>query len=263
MTPPFDLPAAKEFLGVRVHPLGMDGAVALLDRALASRSPLQVGVLNAAKVVNMGRDPALREAVLSSDLLLADGMSVVWASRVLGEPLPERVTGIDLMFRLLGLCDRKGYRVYCLGAEEGVIREVARRIAAEYPGAVLAGWRNGYYAPGEEEAIVGEIARCRPDLLLVAMTSPKKEAFMARWGEKMGVTVCHGVGGSFDVWAGKVSRAPEAWQKAGFEWLYRVIQEPRRMWKRYLVTNSLFLWMVASERLRALFRRGTSGRGTA
>jgi N-acetylglucosaminyldiphosphoundecaprenol N-acetyl-beta-D-mannosaminyltransferase len=191
-------------------------------------------------------------------VILADGASVVWASRVLRRPLPERVTGIDLMTRLLESADQHGYRVYCLGATDDVLQDVVRRIEHEHPGARVVGRRNGYFDADQEPLVAEAIANAQPDMLFVAMSSPKKELFMARWSARMGVPVCHGVGGAFDVLAGRVKRAPERWQRLGLEWLYRVIQEPRRMWRRYLVTNTLFCGMV----LRELFGNGrASGNG--
>jgi N-acetylglucosaminyldiphosphoundecaprenol N-acetyl-beta-D-mannosaminyltransferase len=143
-------------------------------------------------------------------------------------------------------------RVYCLGATQKVLDRVVARIATDYPGLVLAGGHHGYFGPAEERAVAAAIAGARADILLVAMTSPRKEHFMARWGGKLDVPVCHGVGGAFDILAGKVRRAPERWQRLGLEWLYRVRQEPRRLWRRYLVTNTLFCAMV----LRAWVREG-------
>jgi N-acetylglucosaminyldiphosphoundecaprenol N-acetyl-beta-D-mannosaminyltransferase len=237
-------------LEVPIHALTMDQAVAMADKAIANRQRLLIGMVNAAKLVQMRRDEDLRRAVLRADLILADGMSVVWASRFLGQRLPERVTGIDLMYRMLRLSHEKGYRVYCLGAAEEVLAATAARIRADYPSAVLAGTHHGYFAAEEEAKIVAEIRGARPDILLVAMSSPRKEQFLGRWADAMNVPVCHGVGGSFDVLAGKVRRAPPVWQRLGMEWLYRLLQEPGRLWKRYLVTNSLFIGWVVMERLR-------------
>ncbi len=236
-----------DILGVGVDPLTMEEVLERVDRAIATREPLHIGVVNAAKVVNMNRDPLLMEDVTSSDIVLADGAAIVFASRILGTPLPERVAGIDLMYRILERGSEKGYRVYCLGATEEVSSIVEQKIRENYPGVVLAGRRNGYFSSEEEEGVAQAIADSNADVLFVAMTSPKKENFMAKWSEKMGVPVCHGVGGSFDVMAGKVERAPELWQKLGMEWLYRVKQEPRRLWRRYLVTNTLFLWMLSKQ----------------
>jgi N-acetylglucosaminyldiphosphoundecaprenol N-acetyl-beta-D-mannosaminyltransferase len=215
--------------------------------AVDSREQLQIGVVNAAKVVNMRRNPELGESVLASDVIYADGMSVVWASRLLRRPLPERIAGIDLMHEILRAGSKRGLRVFCLGAKQEVLNKVVTEFDRLYTGAKVVGAHNGYFGLEDEERIAHEIRDARPDVLFVAITSPKKEQFMARWADVMNVPVVHGVGGSFDVVAGLVERAPESWQKFGFEWLYRVVQEPRRLWKRYLVTNVLFLGMTIRE----------------
>ena len=232
---------------IPIKAMTMKEALDLIHLAITQAAPLQIGVVNAAKVVNMHRNPSLGQDVLSSDVIFADGASVVWASRLLRCPLPERVAGIDLMMGMLERGMRYGYRVYLLGATEEVNRTVAERIAVDYPGVELAGRRNGYFTSDEEESIANDIAAAKPDILLVAITSPKKEQFLARWSDRIRVPICHGVGGSFDVYAGKVQRAPLAWQRCGMEWLYRLLQEPRRMWKRYLVTNTLFCWLLIKE----------------
>jgi N-acetylglucosaminyldiphosphoundecaprenol N-acetyl-beta-D-mannosaminyltransferase len=240
----------RNLFGLSIAAVTMPEVLDWIDETIARRGRLRLGVVNAAKIVNMRRDAALRLDVVSSDAVLADGMSVVWASRLLRRPLPERVTGIDLMLGMLERGDQRGYRVYCLGATPDVLARTTAHIAAHYPNVRLVGQHHGYFGAGEEAAIAAEIAAGRPDILFVAMTSPKKEQFLARWSERLGVPVCHGVGGSFDVLAQAVRRAPEAWQRLGLEWLYRVVQEPRRLWKRYLVTNTVFCAMVLSALLR-------------
>jgi N-acetylglucosaminyldiphosphoundecaprenol N-acetyl-beta-D-mannosaminyltransferase len=232
---------------IPIKAMTMTQALDLIDQTISAATSLQIGVVNAAKVVNMYRNPALGADVLSSDIIFADGASVVWASHVLGTPLPERVAGIDLMMGMLERGRKNGYRVYLFGATEEVNRSVAERISTEYTGVIVAGRRNGYFAADEEENIANDIAQAKPDILLVAITSPKKEQFLARWSDLIKVSICHGVGGSFDVYAGKVKRAPLSWQRCGMEWLYRLLQEPQRMWKRYLVTNSLFCWLIVRE----------------
>ncbi|MBN1511121.1 MAG: WecB/TagA/CpsF family glycosyltransferase [Phycisphaerae bacterium] len=250
----------RELFGVPIHALTMGQVLAAVDQAIRRREQLRIGVVNVAKLVNMGRDPELAESVLTSDLVVADGMGVVWASRILRASLPERVPGIDLMMRMLEQGAGRGYRVYCLGATPEVVSTVVERIGQQFPGVVVAGSHHGYFKDEEEARVASEIRSASADILFVAMTSPKKERFLARWGDEMNVPVCHGVGGSFDVLAGKVKRAPALWQRLGLEWLYRVVQEPRRMWRRYLVTNTVFGWMV----LRALLgprRSGKPGEG--
>lgn len=246
----------RELLGIPVEALTLEQALDRVDAAIASRARLQIGVVNAAKVVNMRRDALLRADVLSSDLILADGIAVVWAGRLLGRRLPERVAGIDLMHGMLRRGSQRGYRVFCLGASAEVLQKAVARIRADYPGVAVVGLHDGYFSAEQEEGVAQEIVDSRPHILFVAMTSPKKEKFLARWSGRLGVPVCHGVGGSFDVLAGKVERAPLSWQRFGLEWLYRVKQEPRRLWRRYLVTNTLFCGMV----LRDLLLRQLSGR---
>jgi N-acetylglucosaminyldiphosphoundecaprenol N-acetyl-beta-D-mannosaminyltransferase len=251
-----DSPRKHRFLrvlGVPICAVTMSDALTIVDEAIRTRSPLHIGVVNAAKVVNMQRDARLSAAVLASDVIFADGMAVVWASRLFGVPLPERVTGIDLMMGILDRGSERRHKVYCLGATEEISARCAAVIARDFPGIRLVGRHHGYYGSEGEARVVQDIAACNPDVLFVAMTSPKKEEFLARWGSKLNATVTHGVGGSFDVLAGKVERAPESWRKFGLEWLYRVKQEPRRLWKRYLVTNSIFCWLV----IKALFGKRT------
>jgi N-acetylglucosaminyldiphosphoundecaprenol N-acetyl-beta-D-mannosaminyltransferase len=237
----------RKLLGVRIHGVTMEQSVAICEEAVESNRPLTVGVVNAAKLVKMRSDRLLRDSVLGADLIVADGMAVVWASRILNQPLPTRVTGIDLFESLLCLADRKGLSVYLLGAAPDVLDELERRVRADHPGARIAGTRDGYFDEDEAEAVAAQISAARPDMLFVGISTPKKELFLEKWGPKLDVSVCHGVGGSFDVLAGKTSRAPESWQRFGIEWAWRLVQEPRRMWKRYLVTNSQFITLVARE----------------
>src|SRR5690242_15907953 len=234
----------RELMGVPVDALTMAEVLDRIDRTILGEGQLRIGVVNAAKLVHMRRDPTLRADLLSCDLLLADGVPVVWASRLLGRPLPERVAGIDLMYGMLRRGHENGYRVYCLGASEDVLAAAVARITADYPHVRMVGRHHGYFTGQEEPGIVAAMTHAKPDILPVGMSSPKKERFLARWSDQLGVPVCHGVGGSFDVLAGKVRRAPGAWQRLGLEWLYRVCQEPRRLWRRYLVTNTLFCGLV-------------------
>jgi N-acetylglucosaminyldiphosphoundecaprenol N-acetyl-beta-D-mannosaminyltransferase len=235
--------------GIPIRKVTMGQVLERADRAISGDSSLNIGVVNAAKIVNMQRDAALSDAVLSSDEIYADGMSVVWASRLLGDSLPERIAGIDLMHSLLDVGGERGYRFYLLGATQEVIEKAVAEISRMYPRAQIGGYRNGYFNEDDERGIAQEIKRAEPDVLFVAMTSPKKEQFMARWADHMSVPVVHGVGGSFDVLAGQVKRAPRIWQKLGLEWLFRVLQEPRRLWRRYLFTNVAFVRLLLREYL--------------
>ena len=241
----------RSLFGISVDPLTMDETVASCVAATTSARQLEIGVVNAAKVVKMRHDPELRDAVAGCDLVLADGQSVVWASRLLGAPLPERVAGIDLFLRLLAEAERRGLSVYFLGARRDVLDRTIAELRRCFPELRVAGHRDGYYPVPDSARVADEIAGSGADLLFLGMTSPRKERFVAEYGRRTGASVVHGVGGSFDVIAGVVRRAPLAWQKAGLEWLYRAMQEPRRLGGRYLTTNVAFVGLV----LRDLVRR--------
>lgn len=245
----------SNLLGMPISALTMNQALDIIHDAITNRRRLQIGVVNAAKISAMRKNRSLGEDVLASDLLFADGSAVVWATKLLGRPVPERIAGIDLMMRMLERGNRHGYRVYCLGAKEEVSKKVVERIAERFPNVVIAGRHHGYFTEEQEAEIAEKIAASRPDIMFVAITSPKKEKFMAKWGAAIGVPVCHGVGGSFDVLAGMVQRAPLAWQRLGLEWLYRLKQEPRRLLRRYAVTNTVFTFMVLRELLGNCARR--------
>jgi N-acetylglucosaminyldiphosphoundecaprenol N-acetyl-beta-D-mannosaminyltransferase len=240
-------PAAVHVLGVPVHAVTLDAVLDACDRVVERRGQLNIGVVNAAKLVRMRDDDRLRRAVLASDLVLADGQSVVWASRILQRPLPARVAGIDLFLALLDRAERRCYSVYFLGATDAVLSTMVHRLRAQHPRLRIGGYRNGYFSPEESAQIADEIRAARPDVVFVGITSPRKELFLEEWSSHIGAHVYHGVGGSFDVVAGVVRRAPLLWQRLGLEWLYRVKQEPRRLWKRYLTTNAAFLTLLAKE----------------
>lgn len=227
----------------------MDETVDAMSRLLESGVGGQHVVINASKVVLMHDDLRLREIVADSVLVNADGQSVVWAGRLLGVPFPERVTGIDLMFRLLALCETRGWPVYLLGATDEVLAAVQARVCRDYPRLAIAGAHNGYF--DDDAAVAQSVASSGARLLLVAMPSPRKEYFVAEQHDALGAVLAMGVGGSFDVYAGKARRAPLWMQRAGMEWLYRLSQEPGRMWRRYLVGNARFLALTARERFSA------------
>jgi len=240
-----------ELFGVEMHVATMAETVAWLDTRISRRQFTQHVVVNVAKVVNMQRDRLLRDSVKSCDIVNIDGMGVVWAARLLGHEVPERVAGVDLFKELVDLASKRKYPVFLLGAREEIVSKVAGLLRNSHPELEIAGYNHGYFWD-DEEAVVDTIRRSGARLLFVAVTSPKKENFINRWKDYLGVDFVMGVGGTFDVVAGKVKRAPVWMQKAGLEWFYRVIQEPRRMWKRYLVTNCLFASMLLREKLRVV-----------
>ena len=229
------------FMGLPINKLSFDETLDVIEDFIRSRVPHQIVLLNVAKVIKARSDKELREIILSADLVGPDGVPLVWVSKLLGNPLPGRVNGTDLMESLVELANRKGYRVYFFGARQEVVEKVVKIYKEKYPALQVAGFRNGYFSPDEEPQIVEEIRNSKPDILLIAIGTPMKEKWVNRNLKQLNVPVCHGVGGSFDVVAGLVKRAPRWMQKAGLEWAYRIYQEPNRMWKRYLVTNTLFI----------------------
>ncbi|HOB45105.1 MAG TPA: WecB/TagA/CpsF family glycosyltransferase [Zoogloea sp.] len=234
-------------MGCAVDNLDMEETLGVVEGFIRSGRPHQHVVINVDKIVKASRDPALRQIINDCDLINADGMPVVWASRLLGKPLKERVTGVDLFEALMARAAEKGWRVFLLGAREEVVSGVAHLYPARYPGLTLAGYRNGYWKPEDEDRVVAEIAATRPDILFVAISSPKKEAFLARYQAAMKVPFAMGVGGTFDVAVGLVKRAPVWMQKAGLEWFYRFLQEPRRMFRRYFIDDMAFVALFARE----------------
>jgi N-acetylglucosaminyldiphosphoundecaprenol N-acetyl-beta-D-mannosaminyltransferase len=251
-----------ELLGLTFDLVTMADA---LDRCLAwctgPRSPHVVITANASHLCMMRRDPSLRASCQAGDLVVADGMSVVWALRWGGVKAPERVAGVDLMARLFSAGAERKLRVYFLGARREVVTRLAEVCAKSHPGLVVAGFRDGYFSASEHEDIAEEIRRCAPHMLFVGMPSPFKETWIERFRDRLDVPVMVGVGGSFDVLAGYIRRAPRWTQSAGLEWLWRLIMEPRKLWKRYLTTNSLFLWLAWRAALARRLGQDARGRG--
>lgn len=237
-----------ELFGLPVDALTMDQTVEAVRGMVACGAPHQHVCLNAAKVVELDGSPELADVVSRCDLVSVDGQSVVWASRVLGAPVPERVAGIDLFQRLLGEAAAAGLPVYLLGARDDVVRRTAEIAVEQHPGLVVAGCRSGYWTPEQEADVVADVAASGAAMLFVALPSPRKEHFMEQWGVELGVPFRMGVGGSFDVLAGVTRRAPRWMQRAGLEWSYRLLQEPRRMFRRYLVGNTAFVRLTLSTR---------------
>jgi N-acetylglucosaminyldiphosphoundecaprenol N-acetyl-beta-D-mannosaminyltransferase len=232
---------------VPVHAVDLQAARACVDEFIRARAPHYNIAINAAKVVEFQDDEAMRAAIAGAHLLTADGQSVVWAARLLGQPLPSRVSGVDLMESLLAHAAHRGYSAYLLGAKQEIVEACVAKAQTLHPSLHIAGYRNGYFRREDEAAIVAAVRAAQPDILFLGFGTPAKEYFMHRHYQALGVPFVMGVGGSFDVFAGLVSRAPRWMQRAGLEWAFRLGQEPRRMWKRYLVGNTRFAWLIARD----------------
>jgi N-acetylglucosaminyldiphosphoundecaprenol N-acetyl-beta-D-mannosaminyltransferase len=249
-----DAPREIEVFGVPLHPLTMQETVDAVERLIATGGVHQHVVLNAAKVVQMADDPAMADIVRGCSLVNADGQAVVWAGRLLGHQVPERVTGVDLMQEILDRAALRGWSVFFLGARAEVVERVVEIETARHAGLKVAGWHEGFWPAGGEDDVVQQIANSGASVLFVAMPSPRKEIFLSRHLDALGVPFAMGVGGSFDIVAGVTKRAPQWMRRAGLEWSYRLIQEPRRMFRRYLVGNSRFVLLT----LRAMSRRSAA-----
>ena len=206
-----------------------------------------VTTINASHLCMMQRDAELVKACSAADMVVADGMPVVWAIRASGQQMPERVPGIDLMDVLLKVAASNELRVYFLGAQQHVVEKLALLYKARFPGLQIAGFRNGYFGPDEHKAIVDEIRASGAHILFIGLPSPFKEIWSERYRDQLQVPVILGVGGSFDVLAGFIRRAPRLFQSLGLEWFWRLMMEPRKLWRRYLSTNSEFIWRASHE----------------
>jgi N-acetylglucosaminyldiphosphoundecaprenol N-acetyl-beta-D-mannosaminyltransferase len=225
----------------------MDDALDRMASAIRSRSYCRHVAINAAKLVALQHDDRLREIVNGCELATADGQAVVWASRLLHDPVPERATGIDLMEALFGLAEERGWHVYILGARSDVLRTAVQRIRDRHLRLRIVGYRDGYFEALDETAVAESIRRTEPQLVFVAISSPRKEQFIATLGRHVGAPFIMGVGGAIDVVAGRCRRAPVLWQRFGLEWLFRLGQEPGRLARRYATTNLRFVLLVAHE----------------
>ena len=238
-----------DFLGIPLDNLSMFETLDIIENSIFSNKQIHHCVINAGKIVKMQSDKKLKESIVSSDIINADGIGVVWAARFFGHEIKERVTGIDLMENLVRLAHENNYKCFFLGAKEQVVKKIVDHYSNKYSNQVIAGYRNGYFNNNEEKILIDQIIKSKADLLFVAMTSPKKENFLNKYkAELKSVNLIMGVGGSFDVISGEVKRAPLFMQKIGLEWFYRFAQEPRRMWRRYLIGNIKFIIIIFKAR---------------
>lgn len=238
-------------MGIPMHAWTMEATLAEISSRLDKNIFTQHVVVNVAKLVSAQKERQLRKALLACDIVNIDGMGIVWGGRLLGFDIPERVTGIDLFFELLKLAEERGEPVFFLGAKAPIIEQTVCNLRTRYPRLIIAGWNHGYFWD-DEETIVTKIRDSGATLLFVAITSPKKEQFIDHWRAQLGVKLAMGVGGTFDIVAGKTKRAPRWMGQAGLEWFFRLLQEPRRMWKRYFSTNTKYALLLVRERLRQM-----------
>ena len=228
-------------LNTYVNAISMDETITEVEKIIKAGKPTQHVVIKALKVNLMNENAELQKIVNACPLINADGASIVWAAKKLGVPLTERVAGIDLFENLVKLAAEKGYKIYLFGAKEEVVQKVKKIFEEKYPTLQIVGVRNGYFTEADEPEIVKNMAESGADMMFVAFSSPKKEFWVNKYLNDLNIPFVMGVGGSFDVVAGVTDRAPKWMQDHGLEWFYRFIQEPRRLWNRYVVGNWKFV----------------------
>ena len=235
-------------LNTTIDVLSVQETINLVEEYVRQKEPLHLMGVNADKINELNENERLKQIVNSCGIINADGASVIKASKYLGKPLPERVAGIDLMQSLVKISEEKGYSVYLLGAKQEVVEKTATVLKEQYPKLKLVGFHNGYFKEEDWPSISAELKLHNPDFVFVGITSPMKEYLIEFLQDDGNKSVFMGVGGSFDVISGNIPRAPRWMQKRGLEWLFRVIQEPRRLFKRYFVGNWVFIKAVWKEK---------------
>ena len=233
-----------KILNTYVNAMTMEETIEEVEQIIRNGIPTQHVVINALKVNLMEEDKKLQDIVNACPLINADGASIIWAAKKMGIPLTERVTGCDLFQNLVSVAAEKGYKIFLFGAKEDVVVKVKEIYENLYPNIKIVGYRNGYFTEDDEAEIVKQMKESNADMMFVAFSSPKKEYWIHKYLKDINIPFVMGVGGSFDIVAGVTERAPIWFQKHGLEWFYRFIQEPRRMWKRYIVGNYKFVKLV-------------------
>jgi len=226
--------------GIRVHRVTMEDTLDILDRFIRQGGPHHVITLDASMCVTAGEDSDLKRIIEKADLITPDSSGVLWACSRLGQPLTERVSGVEIVERLCSLSPQLGYKLFFFGAAPGIAESAAEKMRARYPGCQIVDTRDGFFKPEDESAIVEQIRVANPDVLCVAMGIPKQEKFIDRHRTDLGIPVMIGVGGTFDVFSGTVKRAPMWMQRANLEWLYRLYKNPRKIGK--VMTLPRFVW---------------------
>jgi N-acetylglucosaminyldiphosphoundecaprenol N-acetyl-beta-D-mannosaminyltransferase len=239
--------SAVEILNGRFAPVTLDQTIERIVDQIRAGARGYLCTVNVAILMMMRQDPRLQRFVDNAALVVADGQPLIWGSRLLGRHLPERVAGVELVEKLCERAAVEGFGVYLLGSRQEIVEKLAARFQAQFPGLRLSGIADGYFGDDEAPARAEAVARSGAKILIVAMGVPRQEHFLEEHWDRLGVPFAIGVGGSFDVLAGLRARAPVLVQKIGLEWLFRLAQEPGRLWKRYLVTNSQFLYLLSRE----------------
>ena len=239
--------------GLTMHPWSMKDTIDYIESNIISREiNMQHIAVNAAKIVYAQKNSKLKTAINNSDLVNIDGQPVIWALKCLNYKVKERVAGVDLFENLIKLCAIKGYKPYFLGSTPEILDIMVDRFKKKYTNLNIAGYHHGYFSQKEEKIIAEKIKGTKTDMLFLGISSPKKELYIDQYNKLIDIPFTMGVGGAFNIFAGNLNRAPQWMRDYGLEWFYRLLQEPRRMWKRYLYTNILFIYYVFKEKIRLI-----------
>lgn len=241
------LPGRVEILGVSLDPWTMGQTVQAADWLISHNMFAHLVGVNADKILQMRDDSEMDEMVRRCEIINADGASMIMAAKKLGVAIPERVAGIDLMWELCSLAEAKEYSVYLLGAKAEVVVKAAKVLEERYPQIIISGFRDGYFGDDEFDSVIDQVRATEPAIVFIGITSPKKERLIERFRARDAKGVFVGVGGSFDVVSGNIPRAPLWMQRANLEWFFRMIQEPKRLVKRYMVGNMRFYAALRKE----------------
>ncbi len=234
----------SRLLGVDIDSLTRDEFLKRIDEFVKSGTPHQVCYLNADCLNKCWSNRDYRETIAAADLVYADGMGVVWASRLFGHPLPERLNANDLLPEFCLQAEEQGHRIFLLGGENGIAEKASKDLLSRYPNLQIVGYHSGFFTKDEEAEVIEKIREAKPDILIVGMGAPKQELWIRHVLSILNVPVAWGVGGLLDYSAKGLKRAPEWMRMGGMEWLWRLWLEPRRLWKRYLLGNILFTFRV-------------------
>ncbi len=252
-------PSKVSILGVQVHRVTMADALALIEEFISSREKSQVCVPNVYTTVLMQKDEEFKRIHNHCSLAIPDGLPLVWVSRLIGQPIPERVAGPDLFEKFSEIAAQKGYRCFFLGASPDTLEKMSEKLRARFPGLNIVGTYSpplmDEFSEEENQKIIGMVNEAKPEVLWVGLSAPKQEKWIGKNLNLLDVHVTIGVGAAFDFVAGKVRRAPRWMQKIGLEWLFRLCQEPRRLWKRYFIGNAIFIWLIIKNLAKDKFRK--------
>ena len=250
-------------LGTGFSRVNMENVLKVIEEYIGKNEKVQVCVANAYSLVLMQEDEEFKNITNSARLVVSDGKPVIWISRLYGEPIPERVAGPDLVYEFSKISAKKGYRLFFLGSNPVTLGKMVQNLKKIFPSLRVA----GVYSPPfkkqfserEDEKMMALINRVKPDVLFVGLGAPKQERWIWEHKEKLRVPVSIGIGAAFDFIAGTVKRAPKWMQKYGLEWFFRLFQEPGRLWKRYLIGNPIFIWLVVKEFIKVRILGRSSG----